>query len=163
MSDETPNKKWLLFEDSLLVLFMAALACITMCNVLARYFTTSSFAWTEELSIFLLILVTMVGSSSAFIRYQHIRIELIINSCSSRLRQRLDWVASTVCLAFFILFTVLFIRLCLDEIEYGGISPAIGVPMWYYTIFLPLFSLLISLRLLRQWWELSTAILRGKK
>ena len=34
-------------EDWLTVIIMAALALITFANVLVRYFTNSSFAWTE--------------------------------------------------------------------------------------------------------------------
>ena len=40
-------------EDWLTVISMALLALITFGNVIARYFTDQSFAWTEEFSIFL--------------------------------------------------------------------------------------------------------------
>lgn len=64
-------------EDWLSVLIMAVLALITFANVIVRYMTHSSFAWTEEISVFLLIVLTMTASSSAFVRRQHIRIEFI--------------------------------------------------------------------------------------
>ena len=44
---------------------LAALALITFVNVLVRYFTDQSFAWTEEISVFLLIVLTMTGGSMA--------------------------------------------------------------------------------------------------
>lgn len=154
-------QKWLKLEDTLLVILISLLACITMANVLIRYFSTESFAWTEEISIFFLILMTMVGTSSGFIRYQHIRIELVINKCVSKTRHILDWCSSTVCLSFFIIFTILAARMCLDEIEYEDISPAIGVPMWWYSIFIPILSTLISLRLLQQWCSLTFAFFKG--
>ncbi len=47
-----PTAKALALEDWLVVLIMAALALITFANVLLRYFTDTSFAWTEEISIF---------------------------------------------------------------------------------------------------------------
>ena len=34
---------------------MAALVVITLLNVLTRYFTDQSFAWTEEISVFLMV------------------------------------------------------------------------------------------------------------
>mgnify|MGYP000691585172 CR=1 FL=1 len=70
-----PTAKALALEDWLVVLIMAALALITFANVLLRYFTDTSFAWTEEISIFLMIVLAMVGGSSAVARDQHIRIE----------------------------------------------------------------------------------------
>jgi TRAP-type C4-dicarboxylate transport system permease small subunit len=39
----------------LTVIVMGALALITAGSVIARYFTSQSFAWTEELSVFLMI------------------------------------------------------------------------------------------------------------
>src|SRR5687768_15168068 len=55
----------LAIEDWLTVIIMALLALITFGNVLARYFTNASFAWTEEFSIFLMILLALVAGSAA--------------------------------------------------------------------------------------------------
>ena len=49
----------LAIEDWLTVLVMAALALITFANVLVRYFTDQSFAWTEEISVFLMIVLSL--------------------------------------------------------------------------------------------------------
>ncbi len=67
---------------------MAALALITFANVLLRYFTDTSFAWTEEISIFLMIVLAMVGGSSAVARDQHIRIEFFSGNGSAQRRRR---------------------------------------------------------------------------
>src|SRR3546814_9943477 len=71
-----PPVKPLKIEDWLSVLILAALAIITFANVVIRYLTDSSFAWTEEISVFLLIVLTMTAGATAFVRNQHIRIEL---------------------------------------------------------------------------------------
>ena len=41
---------------------MAALCLITLGNVVARYLTNYSFAFTEEYSIALMVVVTMLGA-----------------------------------------------------------------------------------------------------
>jgi len=51
-------------EDWLTVIIMAALALITFANVLVRYFTNSSFAWTEEISVFLIAISISASSFS---------------------------------------------------------------------------------------------------
>ena len=55
-------------EDWLTVIIMGALALITFANVLVRYFTDASFAWTEEVSVFLMIVLAMVAGSAAVAR-----------------------------------------------------------------------------------------------
>lgn len=138
----------LLIEDWLTVLSLGTLAVITMANVIVRYLTDQSFAWTEEISIFLLIVLTMCAGSSAFVRMLHIRIELIADGGSPQRRHRLGVFADSVTLLFFIVLTVLLARMALDEYNWGDTSPAIGVPTWWYSMWLPILSAGISLRIL---------------
>jgi hypothetical protein len=65
---------------------------ITFANVLVRYFTNSSFAWTEEFSVFLMIVLALVAGSAAVARDQHIRIEYFAEGGSMR-RQQARWPA----------------------------------------------------------------------
>ncbi len=55
------------FERLLMAVSMGLLCLITMANVLVRYFTDISFAFTEEISIFLMVVMTLVGASHAFV------------------------------------------------------------------------------------------------
>lgn len=48
----------------------------------------------------------------------------------------------------FVLITVLSARVVWDDVRYGETSPGIGVPQWWYSIWLPVFSALITLRAL---------------
>lgn len=144
---DPPLRVSLRLEDWLTVLSLGALAVITMANVIVRYLTDQSFAWTEEISIFLLIVLTMSATSSAFVRMLHIRIELFADGGSPTRRRRLGITTDTITLLFFTLLTVLLARMAMDEFNWGDTSPAIGVPTWWYTMWLPVLSGLISLRL----------------
>lgn len=146
-SNDPPVKITLKLEDWISVTLLVTLALITMSNVLVRYFSNSSFAWTEEISVFLLIALTMTAGSSAFVRNQHIRIELFANGGSSQRQYTLAMTANVVVLLFFILLTVLSARMLYDDYQWQDTSPAIGIPNWWYTLWMPILSCLISLRL----------------
>ena len=88
-SPEDNAPRSLRIEDWLTVIVMAALALITFANVLVRYFTNSSFAWTEEISVFLMIVLALVAGSAAVARDQHIRIEYFAEGGSDALRSKL--------------------------------------------------------------------------
>ncbi|MFC4298883.1 MAG: TRAP transporter small permease [Castellaniella sp.] len=155
---DPPLRVPLRFEDWLTVLTLGTLACITLANVIVRYLTAESFAWTEEISIFLLIVLTLSASSSAFVRLLHIRIELLADGGSPGRRRRFALSAGAVSLLFFAGLTVLLGRMALDEYNWGDTSPAIGVPTWWYSMWLPILSAVITLRLagiLRRTWEQS--------
>jgi len=49
-------------------------------------------------------------------------------------------------LLFFALLTVLSTRLVMDDLQYGETSPAIGVPAWWYSIWMPVMAAGIALR-----------------
>ena len=135
-------------EDWLTVIIMAALALITFANVLVRYFTNSSFAWTEEISVFLMIVLALVAGSSAVARDQHIRIEFFCGRGSAARRKALARFGSLMVAVLFALIAVLSVRVVWDDYRYEETSPGIGLPQWWYSIWLPVVSTLVTVRAL---------------
>ncbi len=133
-------------EDWATVIIMGLLACITFANVLVRYFTDSSFAWTEEFSVFLMILLAMVAGSAAVARDRHIRIEFFSASGSATRQRRLALFGAAMVALLFFLMAALSVRLVWDDFRFNETSPGIGVPQWWYSIWLPVISLAIALR-----------------
>ena len=144
---ETPPAS-LCLEDWLTVSAMALLALITFANVLVRYFTDSSFAWTEELSVFLMIVLALVGGSAAVARDLHIRIEFFCGSGSAQRRRRLAQLGAALVALLFALIAAISVRMVWDDWRFEETSPGIGLPQWWYSIWLPLLSALITWRAL---------------
>ena len=133
-------------EDWIAVLAMAALCVITMANVVVRYLSDESFAWTEELSVFLLILTTMSGAAAAAVRDNHIRIEFFLERGSAAHRHRLVLFGAGISALFFLVLAVLTGRMAWDDYKYAEISMGLGVPRWWYTAWVPAFSIVIAFR-----------------
>lgn len=146
--DASAPPRSLRIEDWLTVIIMAALALITFANVLVRYLTNSSFAWTEEISVFLMILLALVAGSAAVARDQHIRIEYFSHNGSAARRRRLARLGSLMVALLFGLIAVLSVRVVWDDFRFEETSPGIGVPQWWYSIWLPVCSAAIVLRAL---------------
>ena len=135
-------------EDWLTVITMGLLALITFANVIVRYFTDQSFAWTEEISIFLMIVLTLVAGSASVARNRQIRIEYFADSGPEARQRALARFGSLMVVALFTLIAVLSIRMVWDDIKFDETSPGIGVPRWWYTVWLPILSVAIALRAL---------------
>ena len=138
----------LAIEDWLTVIVMGLLALITFANVLVRYFTNQSFAWTEEFSVFLMIVLALVAGSAAVARNQHIRIEYFADSGPLSRQKALARFGAAMVFILFALIAVLSVRTLWDDIRYGETSPGIGVPQWWYTVWLPVLSVAIAGRAL---------------
>ncbi|MDK9706169.1 MAG: TRAP transporter small permease [Desulforhopalus sp.] len=146
-SDAEPvTRVSLKIEDWATVIVMALLALITFANVLVRYFTNHSFAWTEEISIFLMIVLVLVAGSAAVARNRHIRIEYFAEKGTPGRQRLLARLGSLVVFAVFILLAVLSSRMVWDDYRFGETSPGIGLPQWWYSLWLPLLSLAIAFR-----------------
>ena len=141
-----PARVPLAIEDWLTVIIMALLALITFGNVLVRYFTSASFAWTEEVSVFLMIALTMVAGSAAVARNRHIRIEFFADAGPEKRQRALARFGAAMVALLFGLMAVLSARVLWDDVRYGETSPGIGVPQWWYSMWLPILSVAIMLR-----------------
>lgn len=133
-------------EEWLAVIVMGAIAVITMANVLARYFTDASFGFTEEISVFLLVVLTLVGGSAAMARDRHIKIEFFVDAAPRARRRRMLRFAGLCSAVFFVVLAGLSVRMVWDEYRYEETTPGIGLPKWWYSIWLPLLSLAIAAR-----------------
>jgi TRAP-type transport system small permease protein len=135
-------------EEALAAAAMALICLISFSNVVARYATNYSFAFTEEFSVFLLVFMTFVGASAAFASNEHIRITFFLQ----RMPPRLGWLCEVITLlATTLMFSLIVYygaQVTWDEWYWGETSPGLGYPAWIYTIWLPVLSLAIILRVL---------------
>jgi TRAP-type C4-dicarboxylate transport system permease small subunit len=134
------------FEEKVAVLCMAALVAITLLNVATRYLTDQSFAWTEEISIVLMVVMTLAGTAAAAGRDAHVRIEALYDSGSARRRRALRLFSAVTTTLVFVLLTVLFARMVADEIRWAETSMGLGVPRWWFTAATPLLTAAVALR-----------------
>ncbi|MDO6459599.1 TRAP transporter small permease [Granulosicoccaceae sp. 1_MG-2023] len=132
--------------------FLAALALSIIClislgNVIVRYVTDASFAFTEEFSVFLLVIVTFAGAAVAARDNQHIRIELIEHRLPRPLLPVLyvlQWAAGVVVMGATTWYGYTF---ALEEYQWESLSPGLGLPTWLYVAWLPILAFAICLRL----------------
>ncbi len=134
-------------ERALAALVMAALTLITGANVLMRYCTNASFAMTEEVSVFLLLILTLVGAVSAFAEGRHVRITLVVDALPAWGKTAcaaLEWISNVVMFTLLAWFGVL---AAWDDYSFEVTSPSLGLPQWWYSAWLPVCSGIIVLRL----------------
>ncbi|WP_374302583.1 TRAP transporter small permease [Ferrovibrio sp.] len=141
------------WEDWIGAAVMLLLAAITFANVIARYFTDQSFAWTEEISISLMVILTMVAASAAVARDRHIRIEAFFERGTPQRRRVLALVSAAATVVGFLVLTVLAARFAYDDYRFDVTSPGIGVPQWWYSVWLPVLSAAIAFRGAQVFWR----------
>lgn len=137
---------------------MAVLCAITFANVVARYLTAYSFAFTEEYSVFLLVVMTFLGTSAAIATDRHIRITVLVDKLAPGRRRVAGVLCWGVAAVMFGLLSWYGGQFAYDNWRFEETSPGLGVPVWFYTVWLPILSIVITIRALMR----TVAAARGK-
>jgi TRAP-type C4-dicarboxylate transport system permease small subunit len=144
-------------EETIAGITIGLLALITFANVVVRYATNFSFAFTEEFSIFLMVFMSLVGASSVMAKGGHLNISVLVDKFSPPIRRKIRIASTAIVGITFALLVFLGTRMAYDEYRFEVTSPGLGIPTWIYTTWLPILSLLILCRtvgvLIRIWRE----------
>jgi TRAP-type C4-dicarboxylate transport system permease small subunit len=137
------------FEEAVcvgLLLFMASLAFL---NILTRYFTNISLAFSEEIEVSLLVYVTMLGAAAGFKRGIHLGLVFLVNRLPRPAQRWLRVAGAVLASGLFLGLLYFSIRQIQDEIAVATTSEALAVPQWWYTMGLPLGSVFIVARIIQ--------------
>ena len=124
--------------DNCVIGLTAILVVDVLWQVCSRYVFSSPSSWTEELATFLLIWVGLLGAAVAFREHAHLGIEFLPARMSPRIRCAVEVLA----LASTALFCVLVLvyggaTLVIRTVSLLQTSPALGLPMGYVYLALP--------------------------
>ncbi|GAB3761598.1 hypothetical protein GCM10028796_12050 [Ramlibacter monticola] len=134
-------------EDVVATVCMALLMLITLANVVVRYFSEMSFAWTEEVSVIVMVLMVFAGAAGAAIRNQHIRIDLFSNRGSQARQRGMALVSLGATVVVFATLAVLLGRTAFDEIRYEELN-TLNLPRWWVSVPEALLCALVAVRAL---------------
>lgn len=133
-------------EAFLLAWSIMAIAGLTISNVFCRALLGFSLSFTEELSQFLIIVVTFVGLSYAASKGRHIRMTALYDQFNARWRK-------VLMIAISALTALLMLVLAWYSFEYiatvrflDGISPVLRVPLHLVYLVVPLGLLLSAIQ-----------------
>lgn len=126
---------------------MALLCLITFANVVTRYLTNVSLAFTEEFSVTLMVILALVGAAAAFAKGQHLRMGFAADKLPQVPRLWLEALVLLLGMALFALVAWYGARLTWDEFSFEVSSSGLGVPQWLYTMWLPALSIVVCLRM----------------
>lgn len=142
-------------EQALVAAAMAATALITAANVVTRYLTDVSLAFTEEYSVVLMVVVTLLGTAVATGAGRHIRIGYFADQLPPHARRGTEILAMLLTILCFGLLAWYGARLAWDEYRFEVLSNGLGHPNWWYTGWLPLLSGAVILRAAGRLWRVA--------
>ena len=146
-ADDLPTRVPVSLEGAIGAGLMALLCVITFANVITRYLTNVSLAFTEEFSVTLMVILALVGAAAAFAKGQHLRMGFAADKLPPVPRLWLEALVLLLGMALFALIAWYGARLTWDEFSFEVSSSGLGVPQWLYTIWLPVLCVVVCARI----------------
>lgn len=143
--------KWFVFhfEEVLCAVLFAIMAIVTFVNVISRYLLKYSLAFTEELVVSFFVWLTLLGAAIAFREGSNLGFSFITDRLPHKIQKTLLWVSAGLGAFLFLLLIYFSIHQIREEIELRITSMGIGVPQWWYSIGMPVWSILVIVRILQ--------------
>ena len=128
----------------LLVVLMAAMVLDVTWQIFTRFIMKDPSSFTEELAGFLLVWIGLLGASYALYTRAHLGIDILTNRLTGTRKQLIEIVVYLVTLLFSLFVMVIGgFRLMKLAFTLKQISPALGIPIGYVYIVLPLTGILM--------------------
>lgn len=143
----TPVKKMLdKFLETLVAASMAVLTIDVAWQVITRFILKNPSNWTEELATNLMIWVGLLGAAVAMNYKAHLGIDYFVAKLPRKKRLLAEAFVYIV-VAFFSISVMIFggFRLVVITFLFGQVSPALGMPMGYVYLAIPVSGLFLTI------------------
>ena len=137
------------FEEYLLIGSLVFNVLLIFSQIFMRTIFNYSLSWTEELSRYIFIWQTWLGTSIALKYKQHIRVEILINIFKKAKNKKiLEISVNLIWIAFSIFLLYAGTLLCKSMIARNGLSSGMRIPLVFVYSCLPISSLIVLIRLI---------------
>ena len=124
-------------EVSVLVSCVAALALLLMANVFARTFLQSIY-FAEEVSMFLVMLMTFTGVSYGVRKARHIRMGAFLDAMPPKMEKGFIIFISFVSAVVMGIMTYFSYKYLMNAMSMSHMTPALRVPKWTFYVIIPI-------------------------
>lgn len=126
----------------------AVMAVLVFANVIARYVFNHSLAFSDEMSTYLFVLMSFMGTAIAARRKAHLGLSIVTDRVSPRARRRIQIVMYLLSALFCLLILIFGVQMVISQYRLGQETAAMQWPEWIYGSFVPIgavFSMLAFL------------------
>ena len=130
----------------LVALMMAVMSAVVLFGVFNRFIFKIPISWTEEIAKYLLIWISMIGSSIAVRIGAHVGVGMIVTKLKESPRNIVSWVNQLIIVGFVVVLIYLGMKVSFKELHTFGYSTRI--PMFWPYLAIPVGCFMILIQLL---------------
>lgn len=145
------------FEEYLCVACLGVMTVLTFTNVIARYVFAASFSFSEEITTYLFVLLSLVGAAIAAKRKAHLGFSLLSDMMPPGIRKSMHLVGYLFAIAFCALLVYFGTKMAISQFVRQQVTAGMQWPEWIFGSFVPIGSLLVLFRFIQLFYGELTA------
>lgn len=137
------------FEEYLSAVCLVVMTVLAFANIVARYVFAASFSFSEEITTYLFVLLSLMGAAIAAKRGSHLGFTLISDMVSPALRRFMRIVGYLFSVAFCGLLCYYGLIMTISQYQRKQITVGMQWPEWIFGAFVPFGAFFVTLRFLQ--------------
>lgn len=124
-------------EESILVILFAFMAIMNFINVVMRYFFSSSFSFTEEITVTAFVWVTMFGIAAGYKKVAHLGMSFFVDLMPQKgksIMALFSMICSVIMLAILFYYGIEMVK---TQMRLGSTTAALKMPMYVQGLSIP--------------------------
>lgn len=140
-------------EEVICVICTVLMVALVFAQVVSRKFLHFSLSFSDEISTYLFVLLSMMGASIAARRRAHLGLSILTDAVPPMARKVLVVIGYGVATIFSAALTYYGALMVANQVRLAMVTPAMQWPEWIYAIFVPLGALFTTVRFAQVTWE----------
>ena len=133
-------------EESLVCVCLVVMTALTFVNVVARYVFSASLSFSEEITTYLFVLLSLLGSAIAAKRGAHLGLTIISDRVGPKAGRVLGIISMAFATAFSALICYFGFFMALNQFNKGQLTAGTQLPEWIFGSFVPIGALFVTIR-----------------
>nr|WP_325194007.1 TRAP transporter small permease [uncultured Oscillibacter sp.] len=133
-------------EEIICVLCTIVMTVLVFANVISRYLLHSSLSFSEEITTYLFVLLSMMGTAIAAKRRAHLGLSIITDAVGPKAHKALMVIGFGIATVFSAALFYYGILMVVNQYNLGMQTSAMQWPEWIYATFIPFGAFFITIR-----------------
>lgn len=116
---------------------VAVMSILVFINVIARFVFNSPLAVSDEMSTYLFVLMSFMGTAIAARRHAHLGLSIVTDRLSPQGRKIMGMIMYAISALFCLLIVIFGVQMVISQYQLGQQTAAMQWPEWIYGSFVP--------------------------
>lgn len=133
-------------EEIAAVICLSIMTILAFANVVARFVFSASFSFSEEITTYLFVLLSLLGTAIAAKRRAHLGLTIITDIVNPAVRKTLHIIGYAFAVAFSGAIFFYGIQMVMNQMRLGQVTANMQWPEWIYGSFVPIGAFFVVVR-----------------